>query len=225
MNEIEKRVIAAKNDGGELEALLRDYLPFIRKQLGNLAGLGLEFDDMMSVAMVIFTNCVKQYEEGRGSFLTFTQISIKNRILDESRKEHRRGAKVVTLDAGGLLADGVSFQNYSKEMERVALADEIDSLSTDLKLFGIDFEELARICPKQERARRLCIRLAHAVVNDDVMKDELLNRKRLALSRLAGDFDISPKTVEKHRKYIVALVLLLMGDYPHIRAFLPQYGG
>ena len=48
-------------------------------------------------------------------------------------------------------------------------------------------------------------------------------QKKLPQAQLASALFISPKTIEKHRKYIVTLIILLSGDYPGIRAFLPQY--
>jgi hypothetical protein len=45
----------------------------------------------------------------------------------------------------------------------------------------------------------------------------------LAQAELAKEFGISPKTIEKYRKYIVTLSILLLGDYPGIKAYLPLY--
>jgi hypothetical protein len=40
---------------------------------------------------------------------------------------------------------------------------------------------------------------------------------------LAAHAGFSKKALEKYRHYIVALVILTRGDYPYIRAFLPQF--
>jgi RNA polymerase sigma factor len=37
-------------------------------------------------------------------------------------------------------------------------------------------------------------------------------------------FNLSERTIEKHRRYIVSLTLILSGDYPGIQAFLPRGG-
>ncbi len=224
MNELEKTVAEAKKNVKALDSLINNYLPFIKKQVGTLINLGLPYEDMLSLAMLVFTNCVGQYTEGRGGFLSFVKTSIKNRIIDESRKEQRHLSKTIPLQIEDEISfeSQISLQTYNRELERQSLSDEIDSLSLALTPYNITFGELTKICPKQGRARQLCLRLAEAVVNDKAMKAELLKNKRLTQNRLANCLNISPKTIEKHRKYIITLIILLMGDYPNIRAYLPQ---
>lgn len=227
MNDLEQRVKEAKNSGELLEQLILDYLPFIKKQVGSMMGLGLEYDDMLSIAMLVFSNCVHQYEIERGNFLTFVKVSLKNRLIDESRREMKNKMIVPlykeTEDEVLLQTENqIALQYYDKEIERKNLCIEIEDLSTKLEQFDITFSQLAAICPKHTRAKRQCYAIALAVSNDEVMKKKLMENKKIPQKELAGMFKISVKTIEKHRKYIVALVILIDGDYPGIQAFLPK---
>lgn len=227
MNELEQRVKEAKNSREKLELLLSDYLPFIKKQVGSMIGLGLEYDDMLSIAMLVFTNCVQQYEIERGNFLTFVKVSLKNRLIDESRREMKNKYVIPlyqeTDDEALLQAQNqVALQHYDKEMERENLSIEIEDLSGKLKQFDITFSQLAAICPKHSRAKRQCFAIASALSNHEEMKRKLMESKKIPQKELAGMFNVSVKTIEKHRKYIVALVILINGDYPGIQAFLPK---
>lgn len=229
MNEIERRLKTAKIDSAETERLLSDYLPFIKKQISDLRHLSLEYDDMLSLAMLTFVGCIKQYTENRGSFLSFCSVCIRNRLIDESRRQKAYADNVIPLypenteNSHAVPELSASLDSYSKEQERLVLCEEIDRLNTSLNSFGIRFQELPKICPKQDRSRRQCLALATEIIHSENYKTTLFNQKKLSQQELAKNLGISAKTVEKHRKYIITLVILLLGDYPGIRSFLPQY--
>lgn len=231
MNTIEIRVQSAQTDPGETEQLMEDYLPFIKKQITGMQDLMLEYDDMLSLAMLTFLNCIRQYSPQKGNFLSFCKTCIKNRLIDEGRKQMGYRSKVIAFEPkeeeeARQISDAeakVSWQLYEKDQERNALSEEIRLLSDALDAYGIRWEELPRICPKQERSRKNCLMIARAVVEKPDYKKELLRQHRLPQADLAAQLGVSAKTIEKHRKYIITLAILLMGDYPGIRTFLPKY--
>lgn len=227
--DINIRIAKAQNDAKEMEQMLTDYLPFIKKQLVGMKGFELEYDDMLSLAMLTFVNCIRQYTSTKGNFFSFCATCIRNRLIDECRKQTAYSSKIVPLfpQTEEITANTpdtiISLEAYDKEQERLSLCQEIDDFSQLLNQYGIKFQDLPRICPKQERSRRQCLELAKTVVANLSLKETLFHQKRLAQAELASIFSISLKTIEKHRKYIVTLALLLSGDYPGIKSFLPQY--
>lgn len=218
MEELEERVLAAGRDRQAMDGLLRDYLPFIKGQAAQ-GGPGLDYDDRLSLAMVAFADAVRQYRPDRGSFLSFAEVCIRNRLTDESRRELRYTGKVVPLREEYEL---MSTDPLGRELERQGLAEEIGALDRALGLCGLTFRELPAACPKQRRARALCLQLAACVAAGEDLRRDFCRTGRLPQGELARRFQISVKTVEKHRKYIAALAVLLIGDYPGIRAFLPK---
>lgn len=229
MNDIANDVLAAQQDRNKLDQLISDYLPFIKKQLSGLQGLRLEYDDMISLAMLTFSGCVQQYSLEKGNFLAFCSVCIRNRILDENRRQMRYESKIVPLfddenENQTCMADGkAAITSYNIEQEQLSLAQEIEFFSLEIKKFGIDFDDLPRICPKQIRSRELCSKLAREIVATPLLYSEFMSTHRIAQGELSSLFGISPKTIEKHRKYIVTLVLLMSGDFPYIQAFLPNF--
>lgn len=228
MSDIEQAIYSARQSKSQLNRLINEYLPFIKKQLIGLKGLRLEYDDMMSLAMLTFSSCVFQYEPQKGNFFAFCGTCIKNRLIDESRKQARYEGKLVQmLDNDDLLYDDTidtraSVAAYDLQQERQSLIQEIEAFCVELNGFGIDFEELYVFCPKQTRSRLLCFKLAKEIVSTPQLYEIFVSTQRIAQTELSARFGISKKTVEKHRKYIVALVLLMTGEYPYIQAFLPS---
>ncbi|MFV0518380.1 MAG: sigma-70 family RNA polymerase sigma factor [Aminipila sp.] len=226
MGNIEKRIVIAQSDKQALDSLISDYIPFIKKLIAS-SDLSLDFDDMLSIAMLTFSNCVLQYDVEKGNFIAFATTSIRNRLIDEVRKQGRHVGKVIPIfdNSGGIVsqAENVSIQQYNIESQRQTLSYEIEELSEELLPFGITFKELPKICPKQERSRNLCFGIAKLILANKQMKNLLFLNRRLPQLELSRQLDISGKTIEKHRKYIITLSVLMSGDYPSIKAFLPQY--
>lgn len=227
MSDLEERIEKAQLDEREMEHLLLEYLPFIKKQAAAVRNSDLEYEDRLSLAMMVFVNCIRQYQKGRGGFLSFCGICIKNRLIDEGKKQFPQGVHILPIrqedESYKNYEELVSIDAYDRQQERERLQDEIGRLESILKEYHISFSELTRICPKQDRSRKQCMELARTIVSDDKFREVFLTRHQLQQAELAKTCGVSPKTVEKHRKYIVTLVLLLTGDYPCIQAFLPQH--
>lgn len=220
----EERIQKARMDKEEREKLLIEYQSFIRKNVSKFLGYGLEYDDLFSIAMLVFVNCIYQYEESRGNFLSFVSICIRNRLLDELRKQKAYESHLLPIEREEgeqiqVVSKAVSIYNQHQEQE--ALKEEIACLTINLEKYGISWSELPEICPKQKRSRLQCNYLARLLVGNEKWKQDFLAEQKLPRAKLAKTANISEKTIEKHRKYIVTLVLILLGDYPGIRSFLP----
>lgn len=226
MDNLLQRIELAKQESGELEALVKDYLPYIKGEAAKLPLDCIEYEDRLSLAMLVFVNCIKQYQPGRGGFISFCSICIRNRLIDEAKKQAQsRGNAIVFSGLEGENANVevdayASIQEYNRQDEQRALAEEIEQLSKNLSEFEINFDDLGNICPKQKRSRGQCLQLAQAILADEEMRMNLFANRRVSQGRLAAQFGISEKTVEKHRRYIVAVAVILAGDYPGIASFI-----
>ena len=228
MDALTERVYMAKAANAELERLVEDYMPFIRRTAGDAVIPDMEYDDKMSLAMLTFVNCVKQYDKHKGNFTGFAAVCIRNRLIDEGRRQMRHAGRIIPLfgdeddSAAETPEDKAAVAAYNQERERERLLEEIEAVAGQLSVFGISFGELPKICPKQERARKQCVNIGRCVATNNIMREALFKHRRLMQSSLASQFGISEKTVEKHRKYIIAVAVIYTGDYPCIRAFLPR---
>lgn len=219
MEALEEQVCRAVAEPKKMDSFLREYLPFVKKQAAHARGV-LDYDDALSLAMLAFVNAARQYEPGRGAFLPFAATCIRNRLTDEGRVQRRYSQQVLAFPNEGA-EPSVPFA-YDRELERQALTEEIERFRAEISRYGLDFIELSRCCPKQKRARVCCRDLAALVVGEDTLRNDFLRTGRLPQAKLAQRGGVSIKTVEKHRKYIVALTVLLTGNYPDMRTFLPK---
>jgi len=149
-------------------------------------------------------------------------------MIDEGKKLSRYHQKVIPLNdkddssTADFIEATASTFTYEREQERLSLSEEIDLLSLAMADFDITFDQLSDICPKQKRSRNQCASFAQAIVADATLKEGFLRTQRIPQAELSKRFKCSEKTVEKHRRYIVTITLILLGDYPGIQAFLPK---
>lgn len=237
--EIVEQVYRAKKDVKEADRLVRQYLPFIKSETAKFIHRApVEgADDELSIAMFAFHECVLGYNRTKGAFLHFASVGIRNRLIDYYRKEKRH---VITLpleqarddkENGRTLLDTVAAAR--DEMEdldiRRATKGEIEEFSGQLAEYGLSLSDIAGNCPRQERTLSACHRaLAYAKVHTEILK-MLMTGKKLPLAQLAAGSGVPRKTLERHRNYMVAILLAYTNGFEIIRGHLcqiaPEKGG
>ena len=234
MNEehgILEQVYAAKESVQAADQLIGDYLPFIRAETAKFLKRPPEEgrDDELSIAMIAFHEAIGGYAKHRGSFLKYASMLIRSRLIDYARKE-RRHRQTVSLDAPAVGEESASLgetlpeerDHPEESAHRQATRQEIEELSRQMESFGVSLSDVADNCPKQQRTLLACRKaLAYARENSWLL-EELVHGKKLPLAKLSDGSGVERKTLERHRKYLVALLLIYTNGYEIIRGHLAQ---
>ncbi len=227
--QILRQVEAAKEDPQAADELIRAYLPFIKAETARfLHRPPVEGqDDELSIAMIAFHEAIQGYARIRGAFLKYASMVIRSRLLDYHRREQRHG-RVISLDVPSgeeeapreePLAD--PHDHPEESASREATRWEIEELTRQMAEFGVTLGDVADNCPRQERTLQACRRaLGRAVAAPEIL-EEFLRTRRLPMARLAGNGP-ERKTLERHRKYLVALLLIQTNGYEIIRGHIRQ---
>ena len=229
-HDIVRQVLQAQQDSYAADWLIERYLPFIRAEAAKfLQRPPTDSDDELSIAMIAFHEAVCGYDKGRGAFLPYASTLIRSRLIDYDRKE-RRHRSSVSLDAprgeeedGSLLDTLADPSDHSGDLiTREATAHEIRELSGQMESFGVSLSDVADNCPRQQRTLDACrTAMAYAKSRPDLL-DQLVRTGKLPLSELAQGSGVERKTLERHRKYLMALLLICTNGYEIIRGHLHQ---
>jgi len=225
---IVKSVYAAKESADVADDLIRSYIPFIRSEATKFMGrLCTDQDDEYSIAMMAFYEAIMGYERGRGTFLGYAALLIKSRLIDYARKEARyQGQISLDEEIGGeddralvdTLADSRDY--YEESAHREATRQEIEELSAVMGQFDVSFSDVADNCPKQDRTMEACAKAIRYAGENKKLLDELLRTKKLPLAQLVQGSGVERKTLERHRKYILTMLLIQTNGYEIIRGHL-----
>lgn len=228
-HEIIGLVTAAKGDSLAADELVRKYLPFIRSETARYLRRGVsESDDELSIAMMAFHEAVLSYERLRGAFLPFAARAIRSRIIDYHRRELRHRGQLSLEESYGEddreLAERLDtgIDPIARHTDSTAARQELQHFALELSRFGLSLTDVADNCPRQERTLCACQRvLRHARENPQLL-EQAVSSGKLPITQLAAGANVERKTLERHRKYMMAVLLAYTNGFEIIRGHLGQ---
>lgn len=221
---VEETVLCLQTGEGDKNAFIAQYQPFVRKIVSSVCKRYItEQDDAYSIGLFAFHQAIEKYSNRKGkSFLAFAGLLIKRDVIDYIRKEMRQNLVFLKEDQQeeNLIDMQVSLSEYLKELENENRKQEIFHFQKVLEEFRISFTDLVNVSPKHCDTREHLIEIAQIVVQDEQMLQELFQKKRLPLKQLENRVSVSRKTLERHRKYIIAMCIISSGDYTYIKEYI-----
>ncbi len=224
-HQILKKVSLARYDIDVADGLIREYLPFIKSEVSKYTGTYTsDGSDELQVAMIAFHEAILLYDKDRGAFLHYARMIIRSRLIDHDRKEARHKDHI-SLDKeneeGDPLIDAIALEHdqTDEHMRLLATKAEILELGKVLETFGVSYKDLTVSSPKQERTRALIQKVIAKAKEDTSILDDLLASRKLPIQRLTTDKN-ERKVLERHRKYLVTMLVILTNGYEIIRGHL-----
>lgn len=229
---INERVEKIKNDEQEINRLVEEYKPFIASCVEKAAGRYVKYgeDDELSIGLMAFVEAARYYNSSRGNFLSFAHNVIKRRLIDYYRKEKKHLGTVSlhekingSEDEIDLSADESVIKYNLQEISEYRRL-ELEELKKELGEWGISFLELVEASPKHEKTRKAYSEIARFLMSRPELVT-LVNQKRyLPILEIEKGTNVPRKTIERSRKYIIAVYIILTGDYQYIKDFV-DWGG
>lgn len=224
---------ARAGDTRAREDLIDAYTPFVLRVAARTCGRFVRIgqDDEVSVALIAFNEAIDRYDErGGASFLTFAEMVIRRRLIDHFRVERRPRevplADFEQVDEEGQTFNAVEVQGalaaHSEEEQAARRREDILRFRELLKDYGLSMEDLVRAAPRHEDARLRAMAVARRVAGHKPYAAYLRAHRELPLKELAAERDIgvSRKTLERQRKYVVAIALILMENLETLREYI-----
>lgn len=219
-----------QGDHSLLNEMIESYKPFIAKNVSSVCKRYIyETDDEFSIGLIAFNEAIEKYSTERGSsLLSFAEVIIKRRVIDYLRKQTKNQHVSIDLtyssseeeSAGMVIVNELSMEEYKKKSEEEIRKEEIIQFQTLLLSFDLSFNDLVENSPKHADARENAIKVAKLLVENAELRNSLYEKKRLPIKQLEKMVNISRKTIERNRKYIIAIALILSSDYVYLNDYL-----
>jgi len=217
------------------EQFIADAKPFIAGVAGRLCGRSLswEHDDELSIGLIAFNEAIDRFNDKMSvPFTAFARIVIRSRVTDYLRKESRWNrvdlhmSEVSPESTLSQIENHAAWENYIKDIanhERIA---EINEYNRKITKLGVTFSELVRSSPKHRDTREALVRAARYIVEHHLLFDTMQVSKRLPIQEVSMGTGISRKVLERGRKYIMGIAILLYHrqEFIYLNAYirLPQ---
>jgi RNA polymerase sigma factor len=227
---------AKKGNHWAREELIKNFTPFVLKVTSKVSGryVRLGEDDEVSIGLMAFNEAIDCYDNMKNmAFLSFAETVMRRRLIDYYRKE-LPNSKNVPLSAFESDDDdnreSILYHIEAKQSTMIHTEgnlaaerkEEILAYNRELQEYGITFAELVEISPKHEDARLRAMEAAALIAQDRELAAYLKRKKELPLKVLSNKVDTSRKTLERQRKYIIAVALILINDYGHLRQYIQK---
>ncbi|HHY81834.1 MAG TPA: RNA polymerase sigma-I factor [Clostridiales bacterium] len=225
--------IKAIREGNEAlrNQFIERYINFILSTASRIKGryIQIENDEEYPIALSAFNRAIDCYDPDKGtSFFTFAGLLIQRAIIDLYKKNSTvREISTSQLreeeDACGQdeycepenVEQAIRFQEDSFNLQQ-----EITIYKALLTEYSIDFNLLVSATPKHAGVRRRMIRLAKMLSEDSTARAYITKRKCLPLKDIESKVDFSRKTLERHRKYILANFILINSDLDYMKDYI-----
>ena len=173
-----------------------------------------------------FVEAIKVFDNEKGSFLSLAQNVIKRRLIDYYRKEKKHD-NVISLneysgeeDEESDLSSGQAVDTYSKEEISEYRRLELEDLKRELKNWDISFMELVEASPKHDKTRKMYKDIIRFIISQPELTKQIKSKKYLPIAEVEKNTGIPRKTIERSRKYIIAALLIITGDYQYVRDYV-----
>lgn len=226
--QLEELVLESKNNKQRLNDLLDAYKPFIASCAQKAAWkkfLKYGDDDELSIAMMAFVQAVKGYKPENGDFLKYASIVIRTRVIDYYRSQKKHSANILyireeeekTEETADIQASLIAYGEKKSREDRQL---EIMSLKEALSQFGINFFELENVAPKNKQTRKICRDVILYLFSNQELRNETMRNKCLPLAEIEKGLGVKRKKFERHRKYIMAVLVIKSGEYPYLAEYV-----
>lgn len=222
--DIEERLVQVRENPILRDAFIREYTGFILSAVSkSTKRFVTQEDDVFSVALIAFDEAITKYQSEKGSFLSFAELVIRSRVIDEVRREQGKHGKTVPFssmihrDAAGKEIE------FEPRGEQDVVSDsvlEIQAVSAELMHFGISFSDLPHSMPKSRKTKRECVGLLSYMKLHPELIAEIRQKGNLPAKTLQEQCGAGKKLLERHRKYLIAAAMIIGGDYPILSQYI-----
>ena len=230
--EINRRALRAASDKEEKNLFLteeRDHILYLTARI--LRRTVTDSEDEFSIALLAVSEAIDSFKEEKGAFWNYASLVIKSRILDDYRKRSSYSNELLlSPDSFSGESDdeennaGISIRTELNKKTAVyidnSLKDELSELGRELKEYDIDLFDLPKVSPKSEKTRKTCSELIAAFFLPPPLVGLLKKTGKLPVNELLKRHNASRKLIDRHRKFLLASILIKSGDYSEIGEYI-----
>jgi len=199
------------------EQLIAKHKKYILQTCSSICNryLSWENDEELSIGLLAFNEAINAYDiKSNAKFSTFAYSVIKKRLIDYFRSQSKYDSELLincsntnNLEA---LNNKEAIANFTEKNSLENLAILIEHYRFKLSEYNIDINDLPEDCPKHSDTRESLQEVSQILINNQELLNHLIHYKQLPIKQLIMATGQSRKVLERGRKYIIALTLILI---------------
>lgn len=179
-------------------------------------------DDELSIALIAFNAACDTYDNNKGNFFSFAKVLIRNSLIDFFRKA--KNTPYLMFKDEEELANYIDNKGaliqFEKEQETLRKSEEIAMFSKELSKYKLGLNDLIEASPSHIDTRNTLLNIAFKCSKEEQIINYITNKKNLPIKEIVLLTSTNRKVLEKWRKYILVLILILSSsEYSYIRSY------
>lgn len=209
------------------EHFIKDYIPFIIKSVSSSCGKFVEIENSeeFSIGLMAFNESIDCFDRTKNNnFFTFSDMVIKRRLINYQKQNGRYAGEIPFSSIDDSTEENYEekcYNNHARnDFENIEISEEISIFKNELKKYGIKLEELVLLAPKHNDSRLMCLNIAKHIYKNDVLMQRLKKTRSIPIKDLLKTIDLHRGTIEKNRKYIISLCVIMESKLDIIKGFI-----
>jgi RNA polymerase sigma factor len=232
MRELDSLVMSSKNEPSKYDDIIQQQENAILAYTSKVTGRYItKSDDEWSIALLAFTQAIESYDFDKGGFISFSRLLIKRHLIDYFRSQRKYNSE---LSVDPILFDTEPDENEEDISIRIAVADRVsrregDDIKLEIQVanqalseYGFSFFDLSKCSPRAGKTKASCAKAVNYILENPILVENIQTTKQLPIKIMEKNTRVPRKILERHRKYIIAAIEILSGDYPYLAEYL-QY--
>jgi len=227
---VDKNAVLAQNDDAYLETFIENNEAYIINITSKITGKYItKSSEQWSISLYAFCEAVTSYSLEKGSFYAFAEMVIKRRLTDFARSQSKFKNEISISPYDFECDSKDDFEDNQISYSQIAdisytpnndIKYEIEAITKVIKKYNITFFELVEVSPKAEKTKKACAIAIATVIKNQEIFTELKDKKTLPIKKIKKLSNLPQKILDRHRKYIIAGVEIISGDYPYLSEYL-----
>ena len=227
---LDERAAAAVRSNDEMERLIEDYRSFLRSRVYRYSTHcdNAQREEMFGTAMLAFYESVKKYDPSKGHFFPFSNRIVCERLIDYNRRASRHEGHLISLEdevgdpltAQSAAVTEMSIRSYEATSSQAQLVEEIEQFKEELAGWGISMASLAMQSPKHRKLREDYRMVVTQITQTPDIIQTIQLKRYFPIKAVAKISGIPPKKLERARNFILASLIIKMGDYDYLSEYV-----
>src|SRR5699024_7746794 len=113
---------------------------------------------------------------------------------------------------------------HFQELDAWHRKEEIRDFQEKLRTYKLTLDELKEVSPKHKDARESAVKIARIIFEDPELREHVRTKKRMPMKDVVNKVNVSNKTLELNRKFILVMFIVFNEDYVYIKDNLKGMG-
>lgn len=214
-------ILVIRKDEYQRNRFIEKYKPFLAKYTSSICNRYVAYgvDDELSIALLAFNESIDRYN-GEGIFFEYAKMIVRSRLYDYfNSKEYKESHLNVDLENNEIYH---SKEKYSEQLRQTQLKQEVEDLEKLLGFYEISMNDLYTCRPKHLLNKNHVDHLISLILKNDEIVSLIIDKGQIPITRLTHEFNTTKKRVEPYRKYMIAVILICVGQFDLLKDYMPR---